>query len=786
MNYRIFLYAILPFLIGCAAFKQLEPDPEIISSEGKYIELKDDDEFFELDKDKKYFIEFPPPMTDNFYLLVNVTQKDAIVAGMADRFDKDKGILSRIDNEAAADANEFVYSVNPTVQKFYWAIEKVSRDMVIEMSYRYLPKWRYKFETQYESFQQILKENRVSRVTYENIGGSVSFREFDFSTALAELDKKTLNLESLFQQLVTIESLLPETIKNSSDEAYQNYIALKNDIDEEIKFQKNYSLALKTFQLELKTRNDMPAFAKALPEFLKFYDKKESFPANVLTEANRIFEARLDELTPHFDEHVRNKNNYDPVALNIDQVNSLYEATGALQSPDYKALASFIKDYNSKAQSLIDVRSAIENLNQKVNSKSDWPDNNFFSGIQTELNGIAADLPSAGFSGHAKYQSVKSVKFLNNAINSLRGEVIQLQANYKQAQGVVSQLNRYGDDRAYQQMIQLINQNGQLKFLKKMYADLDNKSLTQQESTIKSALNQENWQRAEDGLRGLHTDRDFLNLASIQGKKASSVKAMEDTLMSRVERVTAKKVDVFVNEKYGELNNVEALYQSPVFNPAWNITFTSGSKAELDSRKARLNERLKSLKEVVFPQKAIEFLYKDFSNDINSNGVLKARAIVVHGQQYKGTDNKIKNLVAECDPWASKWITKEVQYRKVYALPTTTNPSGENTYVFRLNLRIPTDARFPAYDVNIKLPKDVAQKASGAWYDQIMMNKEVLKPEGRFTITAPNASNEYTALITPLQVVKDGDSILEVRFTHSSFKVFEVSVMAQKPILRKN
>ena len=66
------------------------------------------------------------------------------------------------------------------------------------------------------------------------------------------------------------------------------------------------------------------------------------------------------------------------------------------------------------------------------------------------------------------------------------------------------------------------------------------------------------------------------------------------------------------------------------------------------------------------------------------------------------------------------------------------------------------------------------------------MNKKILKLQGRFTITAPNSANDFTALITPLQVVKDGDSVLEIRFTQNSYKVFEVSIMAQKPILRKN
>ncbi len=785
MKSKILILAIFPFFMGCAAFKHLEPDPAITPAEGKFIELKDDGESFELDKGKKYFIAFPAPIQENFYLLINVNDKDAIIAGMADKFDADKGLLSRVANEAAPDINEYVYTVKPSVQKFYWAIENVYRDFVLNMSYRYLPKWRYKFETQHDTFQKILQENKVDRATYNSIGSGVSFKNFNFSSAITELESKSSNLEKLFQQLAVIESLFPSSILNSNDEAYQNYLILKENISEERKFQDSYKITLKAFELELKTRDDMPLFARSLPDFLQFYKNKSNFPPNVIAEANRIFEARLDELTPFYNEHVRSKNNFKPIDLNIENVNNLYKETGANKNNAYKELSAFIKNYNYKANNLIEVRAAIDELNSKVSAKDDWPNSNYFKNISAELNDIAKDAPKAGFNNYPKYKSLNCSKYLNNALYSLDNDIRALKANYKKADGIVSQLNRYAGDKSYQQMIQVINKNKDLRYLKKMYADLDNKSLNRQKALIDLSLKQQNWRRAEDGLRGLHGDVHFINLKSVKPKKWAAVKALEDTLLNRVERVTKEKVDAFVSNRYSEVENVEGLYQNKVFQAAWDITFSSGSKKELAVRKAKLDNRLKSLKEIVFPKKAIEYLYKDFVKNINNNGVAKARAIVIHGQYYKGDDRSIKNLVAECDPWASKWMTKEVQYRKLYVLPTTTNLNGENTYVFRVNLRISTDARFPAYDVNIKLPEAIAN-SSNAWYEQMTMNKKILKPEGRFTITTPNKANDFTALITPLQVVKDGDSILEVRFKHNSYKVFEVSIMAQKPILRKN
>lgn len=787
MKSRILLLMLIPFLIGCAAFKQLEPDPDVVSQEGPYIELKDDDDHFELDRGKRYYIEFPAPVEDNFYLVITVSDKNNVVSGLADRFDDDKGPLSRVLNEAPKDAEEDVYPVKRSVQKFYWVIERVDLDMLLQMTYRYLPQWRYKFETQYESFQNILAENRIDRTTYENIGGSVSLRNFNFSKTQQELSQKSSNLEALFSQLSSIEKLFPASILNSQDEAYRNYLTLKEDIQLELTFQKNYATALKVFETEMGTRNSIPAFASAIPGFLDFLKEKEKYPANIINEANRVFDARLGELTPYYDDLVQKKNDFDPVELSVEDVDNLYKEIGSAPSSDYKALSDFIRVYNQKATALKDVREGMDRIRRDIQSKNSWPDNNYFSSISAQLNDLTKSMPAAGFSGQGKYANVRCAGLLNNAIHALRGEAIRASEDYKRAQALVVQLNRYANDHSYRQMVQLINRNKDLDFLAGMYADLDQKSLQSQQNQITSALKQQNWKQAEDGLRLLHRDNDFINYNKISATKSRTVKALEDTLLARVERITRQRVDAFVNEKYNVVDDVEGLYQDPVFEPVWNLTFTSGSQNDLIARKERLNNRLKTLKENEFPAKAIEFLYKDFVKDINNNGVMKARAIVTHGQHYKGSNSKIRNLVAECDPWASKWLTKEVEYRKIYAMPTTTNPSGVNTYVFRVNIRIPTDARFPAYDVNIKLPKAVAENAAtSSWYEQMTMNKELLKPEGRFTINAPGPENDYTALITPLQVIKDSDSVLEVRFKHNSFKVFEISLMAQKPILRKN
>jgi hypothetical protein len=196
---------------------------------------------------------------------------------------------------------------------------------------------------------------------------------------------------------------------------------------------------------------------------------------------------------------------------------------------------------------------------------------------------------------------------------------------------------------------------------------------------------------------------------------------------------------------------------------------------------------MKFLRHQKFPETAIEALYRSFTDAIHVQGVEKARAIVIHGGYYQGENNKFKNLIAECDPTASKWLTKPKDYRKLYALPITNNLKGSNQYMVKINLQIPSDATFPLYDINVKLPQEVARHAgSKQWYDTIYFNRKVLKNEGRFTITAPDPDNDYIAQITPLQVNKTGNNVIEIRFEYNAFKVLEISVMAQKPIIKKN
>jgi hypothetical protein len=336
-------------------------------------------------------------------------------------------------------------------------------------------------------------------------------------------------------------------------------------------------------------------------------------------------------------------------------------------------------------------------------------------------------------------------------------------------------------------MLGLLKQKSHLTFLLAKYADLDKMSVEEQGRRIGEALSQMKWATSEKFLRQLHEDNNFLNPPEILPIKNAVVEEYEDSLYTRIDRYSRSRINKFVEENYKTVENVDSLYTDSVFLPAWDVTFSSGSKAELIQRKNDLIAHLAKTKENEFPSKAITLLYKDFLKRPNDNGVLKARAVVTHGKYYKGDNRKIKIRIAECDPWSMKWIVKPKQYRRVFALPITTKKHGTNTYKVRINVDIETEAKFPVYDVNIKLPKVIAQNAATQqWYDKITLNKKELKNEGRFTISAPTAATDYECQITPVQMTKGKGNILDITFSHKSFTVHPVSVMVQKPIIKKN
>ncbi|MGD9199944.1 MAG: hypothetical protein PVI26_00135, partial [Chitinispirillia bacterium] len=651
-------------LFQCANYKQLKPKPELSFLEQGYIEIKNNKKNFELKKEKKYFITFPAPQDNNFYLVLEIHDKHRFETSLTPDLLKKKKPGKKILDESTDKKNLSVYAIDKSVPMYYWLIENVKQDVVARIKYRYVPQWRFRFENKYTEFQGILKNNRVDRQNYINLGTSFHFNKFTFPIAIDSVSKHKNNLDALLRELLLIESIFPQSIINSTDKAYLNYKKLKSKLEDEIKFQTNYLAVLDFFHKENQTRGNPSGFLDHVQPFIEYFSLIKKFPANVINESKNVLERRLREVVPFYDQRLGGKDDALPVDRKLyrlddfNKVNNLYQEAGIATPKEYTVLSKFINGFDTKSNQLY---SAYNNLDSIINTVKDYenmPDNDFFSGLITKLNNIQQQLPQPIGEDFGKYFHYNCTRKLNMEISQLESTLTKTIKLYREADQIVPQLNVFRSQKDYRSMLGILKTKRHLPFLLDKYHRLDRMSVDKQVNTIREALQENQWSLAESGLRKLHQDNNFLNLSAILPVKRQAVEELEDSLYIRIDRVSRFRINKFLEENINTLKDVDSLYTNSVFLPAHNVTFSTGSKAELIQRKNDLVAHLAKIKENEFPFKAIKTLYNQFIKNPNQNGVLMARAIVTHGNHYKGNDKKTKIRIDECNPWSAKWIVK--------------------------------------------------------------------------------------------------------------------------------
>lgn len=786
MKLKYAIIITLSFLMACGGYKELKPKPAVISQEAGYIQLQNKDKNFQLKKGKKYYMEFPAPAQENIYLVLRSNNLPLLTSHLTRQFTKGKGDIP-LNDENPGDRNADVYKLDRLVPSYFWVIENVSQNIELAFDYRYVPIWRYRFETKNAEFQLTLARNKVDRQNYDALGISLSSNDLNYDRGLADVQQKTNNLKAIEGALLEIETIFPPRIINSNDPAYRDYTALKNELNSELRFQDNYARMLRVFKLEKESRANSEMFAKGVPQFYDFFQKKSEYQGNVLREARDVIGARLPELAPYMEKVFREKRDIAPVDFSVEKAEALYTECNMQPDARFTAIAKAMKAFNRNAEELEAAKDQYDGIMERVRNVGAWPTDSFFPGLQGDIDAVAASLPRFSSASYGKFISNNCVSQLQRETNAFNQKVQATRQNFQSAALLVPQINRLRSQGRFSEILRLLKENSQIDFLMDTYGNLDKLSLDEQQAGITNALESGDWRLAESRIRGLYEDRNFLNYDAISYQRNQIVKTSEEQLVSAIEQESKKRITAFLELKKDVYRNVDSLYSSDVFKPVYEMTFSSGGPNILEQHKKQIQDYLDSYKYDQFPKMAIERIYQDFSRDPNNDGVAKARAIITHGKYYKGTDQKTKNLIAECDPMIAKWITKPKDYRRIFVVPVNPTQQASNEYVFRLNIQIPSDAKFPVFDVNIKLPREVASKAGQQqWYDKITMNGNVLKNEGRFTITAPTSNNDYECQLTPVQMFKDRDNILEVRFRYSAFKVLEVSVMAQRPIIKKD
>jgi len=793
MKFRVLVAFAVIGVLGCAPYKQLKPKPLLSPAEAGYFEIKNDQKLFKLKKEKRYYINFPSAAEDNFYIVIDIKNKDGFSSFMVDSYAKKK-MGNRLKDETPDPAKQSVFPVGKSVFGYFWMIEGVRQDMDLSIQYRYAPQWRFKFETKHAEYKRIYEANLVDRSNYKNLGTTFKFENFNFVTVIDSVSKKAAALDAVHKELLAIESIFPPRIVNSTDKAYLDYKDLRGKLDDEIAFQANYLAVLGFFNTEFKTRNDVPGLLNAVEDFITYFSKKQNFPANVLKESQVVIGRRLSEIPAHYDKLLGSKvdgASFTPDLYYLKQlgrVPALYDAAGVSPDVAVTALIKFIGDYDKAAKSAVAARDSLDKIVKAVADFRQMPSETFFPSVVARVTNVQKSLAQPLGSDYGKYAGLTCTGKLNDDIKKIAADIDSWLGKYRDAERVVPQVNGLINGRDYRNALGILKQYSQLDFLLDKYRKVDTLSVQSQDAAIEQALAGARFAEAETGLKGLHGDNTFLYPANIVPLRDHVVNELEDSLYIIVDRVSRARIDKFLVDNVDTLENIDSLYKDSVFLPAYDVTFATGGKKELYQRKTNLIADLAKIKDNEFPAKAITLVYEQFlKNPDDPTSVARGRAVVAHGKHYKGDDEKIKRRAAECDPYASKWITEPKEYRRVYVLPVNEKKKSANKYFFRLNVRVPSEAQFPVYDVNIKLPKEIAQNAGQTqWFDKIMMNDKLIKAEGRVSIIAPSAENNYECQVTPVSVNKDGNNYLDIYFDHPAFKVFTVSVMVQKPIIKKN
>ncbi len=741
MKVHMRLLILLFLFAGCAAYKELEPVPPISPIERGYVELKSKNENFQLAKGKKYFMKFPGPSADHFYLILTTSAKPVLIQTMSGTFDGSHESVVAISDETKSSRDMSVYEVDTKSAMFYWVIEDVKLDTTLLLKYRYVPEWRYKFENKYAEFQKTLSQNVIDRTTYNSIGPKSDVDGLDLNQQIDLVQQKDTKLNMMKAELQQFQSIFPKNITTSKDTAYARYVSFKKIVDEEVAFHENYLLMLNFLMREREVRNETEKFLDAIPYFTGIVSQSSRFPAPFMSKATSLMLNNLGQITPYLEKVLRGKNDAGKFGAlpSLDDMSSLYRECGQQTPLEIQGMFQFVSRYNDEVDSLNTAKAKFTDLQSYYSANVASLTPLFFADLTSKTSEIKSALPDPEIGGFVQYANFKCGKLLTDDIMTTAKHADDLGKVYGAAGSVISQLSSHA------------------------------------------------FSPAETNLRALFSMKATSNFAEISEQRIAFTKKFETELFNTIKSESEQRIESFVNTHSTVVDNIPQLYTDSAFYPVYQLTFSSLGANDVVKKRKQIEEYLTQIKYYRFPETAIRSLYEEFTRNARDRGVEKARAIVDHGKIYRGADKQVKGLVSECDVQVAKLITKPKEYRKLFALPVTSNPSGENNYMFRVQLQIQSDAEFPVFDVNIKLPQEISLNAvQEQWYESIAIDKKEIKNEGRFRITSPTSENDYEAQITPVQMDKQGKNILEIHFKYSGFQVFEVSAMAQVPIIRKN
>ena len=432
MMYRNILCLFALFLTGCAAYQELQPDPEIVSKEGQYLPIKNGDENFVMKKGDKYVIHFPRPDKNDFYLVLVGKSKPlqysylenyfnaAIESTLTQSFGFKEGTVKKIFDVNPVSDSITVYPIDSLSGAYSWLIDTVKQETELAVRYRYVHQWRYKFENDYDKYREILSENTVDRTVYNAIDANYNTDAIDFDRLITNATPKNKNLKSMYEEMLKLEKVFPPDIKGSGDTAYSTYITFRANVNDELLFQNNYLAILSNLKEEKDTRIHIVSFLKAAPGFTNFLTDSKRFPARINEKIKRIFFPRLYEILPYYNELVKiSEDNYDIGSRHeLDYAPQLFKACNVDIPDDLANLITFFHKYNEERDALLAVDNNLTNLSTMIENLSGRPDKSFYRAALAALEKTKNMLPESEAGKVEKYGKYKCAVMLDHKNNS--------------------------------------------------------------------------------------------------------------------------------------------------------------------------------------------------------------------------------------------------------------------------------------------------------------------------------------------------------------------------------
>ena len=251
-------------------------------------------------------------------------------------------------------------------------------------------------------------------------------------------------------------------------------------------------------------------------------------------------------MVPHYEKILTKKMDIAPIAIDLKSVHGLYKAIGLTVDPNLSELDSFIANFNKRANALSEVKNELDALKAVNKSGQGWPPDGLYTEKRNTLSQLSAKLPRADKEIYGQYQTYKCATMLDQSLTKTRQDIWQLDQQYQRAGLLVPQINQLRREGNFSEILHLLKQNRDLQFLMAQYAVVDELSLNQQRQAISSALRANDFARAERALKDLALNKDYLNPGIILPRKDKLVKAYEDSLFNKVEKVSLADANAFI------------------------------------------------------------------------------------------------------------------------------------------------------------------------------------------------------------------------------------------------